>query len=57
MEANTQIKEASDFNKNCEVEVRQVAGEQASGRVLQGPDNVCSAQTAQDIKLTIQTIE
>ena len=42
------IKEVRDFIENCEVEVRQLAGEQASDRILQGPDGVCSAQTAQD---------
>ena len=31
--------------------------EQASDRILQGPDSVCSAQTTRDIKLTIQTLE
>ena len=56
-EAITRIKEVSDFIENCEVEVRQVAGEQASDRILQGPDGVCSAQTARNIKLTIQTLE
>ena len=34
-----------------------MAGEQASDRILQGPDVVCPAQTTRDIKLTIQTIE
>ena len=38
-------------------QVRQVAGEQVSDRILQDPDDVCSAQTARDIKLTIQTLE
>ena len=33
-EAITRIKEVGDFNENCEVEVRQVAGEQASDRIL-----------------------
>ena len=42
------IKVGRDFIENCEVEVRQLAGEQASDRILQGPDGVCSAQTAQD---------
>ena len=56
-EAIARIKEVSDFIENCEVEVRQVAGEQASDRILQGPDRVCSAQAARDIKLTIQTLE
>ena len=55
-EAIARIKEVSDFTENCE-EVRQVAGEQANDRILQGPDGVCSAQTARDIKLTIQTLE
>ena len=34
-----------------------MAGEQANDRILQGPDGVCSAQTARDIKLTIRTLE
>ena len=51
------LKEVSDFTENCKVEVTQVAGEQASDRILQSPDGVCSAQTARDIKLTIQTLE
>ena len=34
-----------------------MAGEQTSDAILQGPDGVCSAQTARDIKLTIQTLE
>ena len=41
------------FIEKCEVEVRQVAGEQISDAILQGPDGVCSAQTARDIKLKI----
>ena len=46
------------FIENCEVEVGQVAGEQTSDAILrQSPDGVCSAQTARDIKLTIQTLE
>ena len=49
-EAITRIREVSDFIKNCEVQVRQEADEQASDRILQGPDGVCSAQTARDIK-------
>ena len=56
-EAIARIKEVSDFMENCEVEVRQVAGEQACDRILQGPDGVCSVQTRRDIKLTIQTLE
>ena len=56
-EAIARIREVSDFIDNCEEEVRQMAGEQASDRILQGPDGVCSAQTARDIKLTIQTLE
>ena len=34
-----------------------MADEQTSDAILQGPDGVCSAQTARDIKLTIQTLE
>ena len=34
-----------------------MAGEEASDRILQGPDGVCSAQKARDVKLTIQTLE
>ena len=57
-EAIARIKQVSDFIENCEIEVRQVAGsEQASDRIFQGPDGVCSAQTTRDIKLTIQTIK
>ena len=56
-EAMARIKEVSDFIENCEVEVRQVAGEQACDRILQGPDGMCSAQTRRDIKVTIQTLE
>ena len=57
-EAIARIKEVSDFIENCEIEVRPVAGsEQASDRILLGPDGVCSAQTTRDIKLTIQTLE
>ena len=53
-EAIARIKELSDLIENCEIEIRQVAGsEQASDRILQGPDGVCSAQTTRDIKLTI----
>ena len=37
------IKEVSDFIENCEVEAKQVAGEQASDRILQGPDDVLCA--------------
>ena len=56
-EAIARIKDVSDFIENCEVEVRQLAGEQATGdRILQGPDGVCPAQTIRDIKLTIQTL-
>ena len=51
------IKEVSDFIENCEVEIRSVAGEQASDRILQGPDSACTAQTIRDIKLAIQTLE
>ena len=51
------IKEVSNFIQNCEVEVRHVAGEQATDRILQGPDGVCSMQTARDIKLIIQTLQ
>ena len=43
--------------KRMQRQVRQVAGEQVSDRILQDPDGVCSAQTARDIKLTIQTLE
>ena len=46
-EAIARIKEVSDFIENCEVEVRQVAVEQASGRILQEADGVYSTQTAQ----------
>ena len=56
-EAIARIKEVSDFIEKCKVEVRQVAGEQASDRILQGPDGECSAQTRRDIKLTIRTLE
>ena len=34
-----------------------MVGQQASDRILQGPDGVCSALTTRGIKLTIQTIE
>ena len=34
-----------------------MAGEQASERIPQGLDGLCSAQTAQGIKLTTQTLE
>ena len=43
--------------KRMQRQVRQVADEQVSDRILQDPDGVCSAQTARDIKLTIQTLE
>ena len=57
-EAIARIKEVSDFVESCEIEIRQVAGsEQASDRILQGPDGVYFAQTAQDNKLNIQTLE
>lgn len=56
-EAITRVKEVNDFIEKCEQEVREVAGQQAIGRILQGPDGVCSAQTIRDIKLTIQTLE
>ena len=49
-------KKAISF-ENCEVQVRQVAGEQASDRILQDSDGVCSVQIPQDIKLTIQTLQ
>ena len=56
-EAITRVKEVNDFIEKCEQEVREVVGQQASDRILQGPDGVCSAQTTRDIKLTIQTLE
>ena len=34
-----------------------MAGEQTSDGTLQGPDGVCSAHTARDIKFTIQTLK
>ena len=34
-----------------------MAGEQASDRILQRSDGLCSVQTPQDIKLTIQTLQ
>ena len=51
------VKEINNFIERCEQEVREVAGQQASARILQGPDGVCSAQTIRDIKLTIRTLE
>ena len=57
-EAIARIKEVSDFIEDCEIEIREVAGiEQASDRILQGPDGVCSAQTTRGIKLKIQTLQ
>ena len=56
-EAIMRVKEINNFIERCEQEVREVAGQQTSARILQGPDGVCSAQTTRDIKLTIRTLE
>ena len=58
-EAIARIKEVSNFIEDFKIEIRQVAGsEQASDRILQGPDGVCSAQKTRDIvKLNIQTLK
>ena len=55
--SNRGFKEINDFLERCEQEVQEVAGPHARERTLQGPDGVCSVQTSQDIKFTMQTLE